>query len=73
MVATDANRREFVKTSIAFLRKHDFDGLDIDWEYPTRRSGSTAADRNNYIELLKVYLDFTTHLHYTQKIMWCDC
>ncbi|CAG2218681.1 E3.2.1.14 [Mytilus edulis] len=68
MVATDANRREFVKTSIAFLRKHDFDGLDIDWEYPTRRSGSTAADRNNYIELLKTLKqEFDTETKTTGK------
>ncbi|CAC5417123.1 E3.2.1.14 [Mytilus coruscus] len=53
MSATDASRREFARTSVAFLRNHDFDGLDIDWEYPAKRSGSTTADRSNYIKLLK--------------------
>ena len=50
MASTDVSRREFATTSIKFLRDHNFDGLDLDWEYPD------ASDKQNFIELLKVRL-----------------
>ena len=37
---------------VEFLRKFSFDGLDMDWEYPTFRGGS-KDDKENYILLLK--------------------
>ncbi|OKL63353.1 Endochitinase B1 [Talaromyces atroroseus] len=47
-LATEANRATFVNTSIGFVKDLGFDGLDIDYEYP---SNSTEAD--NYVALLK--------------------
>jgi chitinase len=53
MAATSKYRHEFIESAIARLREYDFDGLDIDWEYPVSgERGGHAADRHNYVALL---------------------
>lgn len=38
IIAADPQRRKrLVKSITEFLRRYNFDGLDLDWEYPTQR------------------------------------
>ncbi|KAI9565681.1 hypothetical protein GHT06_009473 [Daphnia sinensis] len=53
MAETPENRRLFINSVLAFIKKHGFDGLDMDWEYPGSRVGSRPVDRENFALLLK--------------------
>jgi chitinase len=53
MVATVSSRKIFINQTVEYLRNRTFDGLDIDWEYPTQR-GSPPEDRDRFTQLLKV-------------------
>ncbi|KAK8378535.1 hypothetical protein O3P69_011199 [Scylla paramamosain] len=52
MAASAATRKIFVDSSVELLKEHGFDGLDMDWEYPTQRGGA-PEDKENFILLLK--------------------
>ena len=34
LVSNRSARRKFVKNAVSFIEKYNFDGLDLDWEYP---------------------------------------
>ena len=48
MINNDQSRAEFVKNTVAFLKKHKFDGLDLAWEYPGEE---LSEDRDCIIEI----------------------
>ena len=53
---TDASREKFASSAVEFMIKYDFDGIDVDWEYPV--GGGLASntyrpeDKENYTLLL---------------------
>ncbi|TRY79747.1 hypothetical protein TCAL_01968 [Tigriopus californicus] len=53
-MAADPERREiFVNSVIKFLDQHNFDGIDLDWEYPGATDrGGTYADKKNFADLV---------------------
>ena len=53
MLRNVSSRSEFIRTSIEFLRRRHFDGLDLDFEYPADR-GSPPEDRQRFAQLVVV-------------------
>ena len=57
MAKSAAKRAEFCKSVKELLDKHQLDGVDIDWEYPTvsadNETGADKADTQNFNTLLK--------------------
>ncbi|XP_041371550.1 proteoglycan 4-like [Gigantopelta aegis] len=51
MAKTKVGRQSFIDHAIQYLRTHNFDGLDLDWEYPANR-GSPKEDRKRFSELV---------------------
>ena len=47
------NQEEFIRSTIDFLRQRDFDGIDLDFEYPGAR-GSGPDDKWRFAYLIKV-------------------
>ncbi|QUI23555.1 glycoside hydrolase family 18 protein [Vallitalea pronyensis] len=57
---TEASRKCFVDSAVTFMRTHNFDGIDIDWEYPgSSYAGivSRPEDRENFTLMLKLLRD----------------
>ncbi|GAA5935977.1 hypothetical protein JCM1841_006589 [Sporobolomyces salmonicolor] len=47
-VATAANRTVFAQTLVSVMQEYDFDGIDIDWEYPgTQGEGDNIVSPND--------------------------
>lgn len=57
MCKSEAGRRAFAEDCLAFLRKYDLDGIDLDWEFPGLSWSGAACDpscdTDNYVLLVK--------------------
>jgi chitinase len=54
MVASSANRQAFIIGLIQLLTTYNFDGVDLDWEYPTAEDrGGVKADKANFVIFMK--------------------
>ena len=38
MAAYESSRKKFAESCVELLKKHEFDGVDLDWEYPGQRA-----------------------------------
>jgi GH18 family chitinase len=55
-IASNAGSRQaFINSVVAAIDKYDFDGIDVDWEYPVTGGAQegTKADKQNFVTLLK--------------------
>jgi GH18 family chitinase len=51
-------KMENITVDIPFLvSKHEFDGLDVDWQFPGWGDGSRVQDKENFAILLKVFVN----------------
>ena len=47
-------RKRFIDSVLSYLKKYGFDGIDIDYEYPTAEDrGGSPEDTDNYLALVK--------------------
>jgi chitinase len=56
MVLTAASRKTFIDSAVQFVRDHELDGLDVDWEYPGSVGNGNvfrSEDKQNYTLFLK--------------------
>ncbi|KAF3481753.1 symbiotic chitinase [Arthroderma uncinatum] len=56
LAGSEANQRIFFKSLISFMATYDFDGVDIDWEYPVDK------DRGGRPQDFKKFPDFMANL-----------
>ncbi|KAK7969466.1 hypothetical protein PG988_008539 [Apiospora saccharicola] len=54
LAASEKNQDEFFESLLTFMQKNDFDGVDIDWEYPVADDrGGVPEDFDNFPKFLE--------------------
>jgi len=62
LCASDEDRKKFIKNTIEVLRKQNFDGLDLDWEFPE------VNDKTGFTKLVKDFrLEFQNEAFISDK------
>ncbi|KAL2740413.1 putative chitinase 2 isoform X2 [Vespula squamosa] len=57
ILASDKEKRKsFVNSVVTFISEYKFDGVDLDWEFPSQRDG-TPEDKKNFAFLIKELKD----------------
>jgi chitinase len=55
VVAASNKRLQFIASTLKIIDKYNFDGIDIDWEYPVT-GGATegkSQDKENYVQFMR--------------------
>lgn len=53
LAASTSKQDTFFESLLTFMQKNNFDGVDIDWEYPVADDrGGIPADFENYVTFL---------------------
>lgn len=53
VVSSASKRKTLVNAIVAFIQEHQFDGFDLDWEYPARRDSENPEDKVRFTISLK--------------------
>ena len=59
MARSAETRKIFIDSALEFIKKYNFDGIDLDWEYPGHRGGDPSVDKDNFSKLIEVNMDFS--------------
>ncbi|CAF3388476.1 unnamed protein product [Rotaria sp. Silwood1] len=74
VLRSDNNRAKFINQTIAFLQEWQFDGLDLDWEFPGSRDRGASADSKikfNILirELRQAFEDDAIRINKTNRLL----
>ncbi|KAK3304982.1 uncharacterized protein B0T15DRAFT_502189 [Chaetomium strumarium] len=69
------NRLVFATNVVDFVKTHSLAGVDFDWEYPGAddiegADPGTTEDGNNYLEFLKMVVDYIVYMTYDLYGQW---